>query len=179
MEVRYEGIAVSMASPEDDRMVAVSLQLAHAHQALRRQIAQLRQSLGRRQGGGLPPSIDSSLTTHCLAFCDALSAHHRGEDEGMFASLLRERPDLSAAIANLVEDHAMIASILSRVRKLAEQALGSHGPALEAIGREFDGLAAIMESHFGYEERAISRALDEDATDAEWSGMAFRFDAAP
>lgn len=75
----------------------------------------------------------------------------------MFSQLLLHRPDLSATVANLVEDHGLIAAILSRVREFADMAAESHG-GLEAIGRELDGLAAIMESHFGYEERAISRA---------------------
>ncbi|GGX79306.1 hypothetical protein GCM10010510_25320 [Streptomyces anandii JCM 4720] len=79
----------------------------------------------------------------------------------MFSQLLRERPDLAATVANLVEDHGMIASILSRVRELADGAAQSRAPALEAIRRELDGLAAIMESHFGYEERTISQALDD------------------
>ena len=80
----------------------------------------------------------------------------------MFSALLREHPDLRGTIANLVEDHVMIASILSLVAELAQQAVGSRvrGPKLEAMGRELDGLAAIMESHFRYEERAISKALD-------------------
>ena len=95
----------------------------------------------------------------------------------MFAQLLRERPDLAATVAKLVEDHQAIASILTRVRELADRARGARGAALEEIGRELDGLAAIMESHFGYEERAISRALDEVAPDPEWPGVVFRFGA--
>ena len=93
----------------------------------------------------------------------------------MFSELLRERPDLVGIVANLVQDHEMIASILSRVAKLAEHATGSHGPALEAIGRELDGLAAIMESHFAYEERTISEALDSGIPDTGWSNSVFMF----
>jgi hypothetical protein len=143
-------------------VVALSLQLAQAHQALRRQIVELRAGLGQRR------LSDDALVTHCLAFCDTLTSHHRGEDEGMFSQLLLGRPDLSATVANLVEDHGLIATILSRVRELADMAAGSRG-GLEAIGREIDGLAAIMESHFGYEERAISRALDDGMPDTGWS----------
>lgn len=93
----------------------------------------------------------------------------------MFSQLQRERPDLSTTVANLVEDHGMIASILSRVRELADKAAESRGPVLEAIRRELDGLAAIMESHFSYEERTISEALDEGIPDTEWPDMVFRF----
>lgn len=145
----------------------MSQQLVQAHQELRRQITEIRAGLGNRR------VRDDVLVTHCLAFCAALTAHHQGEDGGMFAQLVRERPDLAGTVANLVEDHGLIASILSRVRELAYQATESSGPALDAIGRELDGLAAIMESHFNYEERTISAALDEGMPDADWADDVF------
>jgi hypothetical protein len=157
-----------VASHDRDRVVALSLQLAQAHQELRHQINQLKAHLRR-------PRPDDVLVTHCLAFCAALTSHHRGEDTGMFAELLRERPDLAGTVANLVQDHEMIASILSRVADLAHHAAGSPDRALDAVGRELDGLAAIMESHFNYEERTMSEALDGAIPDTGWSDMVFRF----
>jgi iron-sulfur cluster repair protein YtfE (RIC family) len=144
-----------MDSREGDRVAALSVQLAEAHEELRRQIGEVRVGLGRRR------LSDDALVTHCLAFCDALTSHHQDEDAGIFPALLRERPDLAGTVAKLVEDHGLIASILSRVRELADEAAdsgvsGSPDATVQAIGRELDGLAAIMESHFGYEERAIS-----------------------
>ncbi|MGY5122424.1 hemerythrin domain-containing protein [Streptomyces sp. 900105755] len=164
-----------MASRDGERAVALSRQLAQAHQELRRQIREIRAGLGHRRLG------DDVLLTHCLAFCTALTSHHQGEDTGMFAQLLRERPDLAATVANLVEDHGLIASILSGVSELADRAVAPRGSALEEIGRELDGLAAIMESHFGYEERTISEALDAgklDAgkPDADWPDLVFGFE---
>ncbi len=158
-----------MASHDPDRAVAFSRQLTEAHQHLRGRIQQLRASLGKRHPD------DNALVTHCLAFCAALTAHHQGEDRGMFTALLRDRPDLAPAVANLVEDHEMIAAILARVAELAEQALRSDAPELAAIGREFDGLAAIVESHFAYEERAIGAALDGGISDTGWSEAVFEF----
>lgn len=140
-------------------MIALSLQLAAAHRRLRHQITEVRAGLGQRR------MRDDTLVTHCLAFCDALTAHHLGEDEGIFTALVAQRPDLAGTIAKLVEDHGMIAAILSRVRELADAAAVSDGAAVEAIRRELDGLAAIMESHFRYEERAVGRALDEDVAE--------------
>jgi hypothetical protein len=158
-----------VASHDRERAVALSVQLAQAHQELRWQINQLRADPGQRRPD------DDVLVTHCLAFCAALTSHHRGEGTALFAELLRERPDLATAVANLVQDHEMIASILSQVAELSDLAAGSGGPALEAIGRELDGLAAIMESHFNYEERTISAALDAGLPDTGWSDMVFRF----
>ncbi|MEY9860541.1 hemerythrin [Catenulispora sp. GAS73] len=146
----------SVAFPGGDRAVALSLQLAQAHQRLRDQIAEVRAGLGHRRRSG------DTLVTHCLAFCDALTSHHRGEDEGMFAQLVREHPDLAPTVAKLIEDHELIAEILARTRELAEKAaLPGGDERTEAIGRELDGLAAIMESHFRYEERTIGQAFSK------------------
>ncbi|MFJ1935225.1 MULTISPECIES: hemerythrin domain-containing protein [unclassified Kitasatospora] len=158
-----------MASQDGDRAVALSLQLSQAHQELRRRIGRIRAGIGQRRPG------DDTLRTHCLAFCAALTAHHQGEDEGMFAHLLRERPQLAGTVAKLVEDHEMIAAILTRVRELADHAAESPGDGLEAVGRELDGLTAIMESHFAYEERTISEALDSAVPDGGWPDQVFRF----
>ncbi|MGI5184195.1 hemerythrin domain-containing protein [Dactylosporangium sp. CA-152071] len=141
-----------MAPQHGDRAVAFSLQLKQAHQELRRQLATLR--------AGSP----GTLTTHCLAFCAAVTAHHQGEDAGMFAELLRLRPDLEGTVAKLVEDHEMIAGLLTRIAGLAD------GPSTDSI----DGLAAILESHFRFEERTISAALDA-TPDTGWTASVFEF----
>jgi hypothetical protein len=138
-----------LAPQHGDRAVAFSRQLRQAHQELRRQLTTLRS--GRPAG---------DLAAHCLAFCAAVTAHHQGEDAGMFTDLLRERPDLEATVAKLVEDHGMIEWILSRVAELTDRAAP---PA--TVQSELDGLAAILDSHFAFEERTIDAALS-----AGWSG---------
>ncbi|MET8628121.1 hemerythrin domain-containing protein [Kitasatospora sp. NPDC004669] len=161
-----------MASPVNGRTAALGLQLAQAHRELRRRLADVRTGLGRRR------LDDDVLLTHCLAFCTALTNHHQGEDEGLFTALVRERPDLAPTVATLVEDHGFISRILTRVRELAEQGAATPGADLEAIGRELDGLAAIMESHFRYEERAIGAALDAGVRDQDhWSEPVLRLRA--
>ncbi len=166
-----EGTRHPLASPDNGRTAALSLQLSRAHQDLRRRLTDVRTNLGRRPD-------DDTLLTHCLAFCTALTNHHQGEDDGLFAQLLHEHPDLAPTIAKLVEDHGFIAAILTRVRDLAQQAAtGSQDADPETIGRELDGLAAIMESHFGYEERAIAAALDAGVADDGWSEPVLRFTA--
>ncbi|WIM99274.1 hemerythrin domain-containing protein [Actinoplanes oblitus] len=152
-----------MASPTSDRITALSNQLAEAHQELRRRLAALR-------AGRLGPD---DLRTHCLAFCTALTTHHRGEDTGLFAALLRERPDLAPTIDNLIEDHGLITGILTRIASLAGANPAEAGdPA--TIQRELDGLTAIMESHFRYEERALATALDAGVPDTGWSTPVLR-----
>ncbi|WP_030394583.1 MULTISPECIES: hemerythrin domain-containing protein [Kitasatospora] len=163
-----------MASQDGGRTAALGRQLSLAHDELRRLINDLKSDLKsgaghRRTGGG------GTLAAHCLAFCSALETHHRGEDDGLFAQLVRERPDLAGTVEKLVEDHSFISSILTRVAELARQAAddGDRG-ADEAIRRELDGLTAIMESHFRYEERVIGAALDRMVPDGDWPEPVFR-----
>ena len=91
----------------------------------------------------------------------------------MFKELLDARPDLAPTIQNLIDDHAVIAAILLQVRALAMQTKTTPAESLPRLRRELDGLAAIAESHFGYEERAISAALDNDVPDSGWSRPVF------
>ena len=66
-------------------------------------------------------------------------------------------------IDKLIEDHALVAGIVRRIRELLTAGPASPGSASlgsAALVRELDGLTAILESHFGYEERRIARALD-------------------
>jgi hemerythrin HHE cation binding domain-containing protein len=149
-----------------DRAMAWSRQLAQAHTDLRERLQDLLAGLGSAPPGG-------GLQAHCLAFCSALAAHHEGEDTGMFAGLLRVRPDLTAAVRKLAEDHRMIAGILASVEGLATEAAGATPQRRQAISRELGGLAAIMESHFGYEERALSSALDGGVPDTGWTTAVF------
>jgi len=61
-------------------------------------------------------------------------------------------------IDKLIEDHQLVAAILRQVRELLEPGRPPSAPA--ALLRELDGLTAILESHFSFEERRIARALD-------------------
>jgi hypothetical protein len=166
-----------VAFSDHDRAVAFGRQLAAAHRELRARVARLRAAIGGFETGG--PGAETgvgALAAHCLAFCSALTAHHEGEDAGMFAELARARPDLAGKIDKLVEDHAMIGTILQRIADLAEQARGADRATLKTLGGELDGLAAIMESHFRFEERAVGAALDDGGvTDTGWSRPVFRF----
>lgn len=98
----------------------------------------------------------------------------RGEDDGLFTELLDARPDLALVIQNLIDDHVAIAAILRQVRALATEAKTAPAEVLPRLRRELDGPAAIADSHFGYEERAISAALDNDVQDSGWSRPVFR-----
>jgi hypothetical protein len=157
-----------VATNDSQRAVAFSRQLRQAHQQLREQLTRIRGESGRIE------YAETELLVHCLAFCSALTTHHTGEDDGMFKELLDARRDLAPTIQSLIDDHAAITAILLQVRALATQAKTTPSESLPRLRRELDGLAAIAESHFGYEERAISAALDNDVPDTGWSRPVFR-----
>ncbi|GAA4445179.1 hemerythrin domain-containing protein [Phytohabitans houttuyneae] len=136
-----------------DRAAALSLQLTLTHQALRERLQLLRDRLA--SGGPATARDGADLRAHCTAFCAALDRHHTGEDGGLFPALRREFPELAPTVDKLAEDHWLIAGILRRVAELTAR---DADPAT-MVG-ELDGLAAIMDSHFAFEERRISAALD-------------------
>jgi iron-sulfur cluster repair protein YtfE (RIC family) len=157
--------------PAPDRMAALSEQLIHVHQELRERLASVRQEAA--DGAGLPgahTAIGEDLLSHCLSFCSAIQAHHTGEDRQLLPALRAAAPELAPVIDNLSEDHALVAGILRQVRELLTPGRAPSRP--EALVRELDGLVAILESHFNYEERRIAKALDT-AGPLPWSADVF------
>lgn len=139
-------------------MVALSEQLTQVHQAMRERLAALRQSVADGGGNPGPWSLDEELRAHCLGFCAAVHSHHTGEDNQLLPMLRAAEPGLAPVIDNLVQDHALVTGILRRVRGLVEA--GKPRPDQDTLIRELDGLTAMLDSHFGYEERRIAQALD-------------------
>ena len=126
----------------DDRRQAYGRQLIDIHDRLRESLDALRRGEG------------ADLGVHCLAFCAAVTEHHTGEDTAVFPALARLHPELRSVLDGLERDHQLIAALLRRVVELAAE------PDRAAIQRELDGLAAILESHFSWEERRLVTALD-------------------
>ena len=125
----------SSLSPTPDRAVALSKQLIQVHQSLRERIASARQQV--TAGADRPAAgaaVPEDLLSHCLGFCAAIHTHHTGED------------------------HRLVAGILQRIRELLAPDWNPAAPG--PLVRELDGLTAILESHFSYEERRIASALD-------------------
>ena len=137
-----------------DRVIALGQELVRVHDGLREQLARIRDAAR----AGERSQVGASLLAHCAAFCSVLTEHHTGEDAHVFPVLARQFPELAPVIEKLAEDHLLVAGILARVQDVvAELAVG--GDTDRLVG-ELDGLAAIMESHFSFEERRIVPALE-------------------
>jgi hypothetical protein len=141
-------------------VAALGEQLIGVHQAMRERLAALRRAAAAgTSGDGIP----ADLLSHCLGFCAVLRTHHSGEDTQLLPALRDAAPELAPVIDTLIEDHRLVAGILHRIAELLAPDAGapaSTGAGPRALAGELDGLAAILESHFGYEERRIAGALD-------------------
>jgi hypothetical protein len=137
-----------------DRVAALSEQLIEAHRTLREGLASLRHEVA---DGRARPDFPEDLHGHCLSFCSSVHTHHTSEDNQVFPALRAAAPELAPVIDKLAEDHSLVAGILEQVRELLASWPVSP-PA--ALLRELDGLTAILESHFSFEERRIARTLD-------------------
>ncbi|YCK41680.1 hemerythrin domain-containing protein [Actinomadura sp. ATCC 39365] len=121
----------------DERVRAFGDELVKVHDWFRGELAALR-------AGG---AVTDDLRAHCLTFCDALSFHHSGEDRVAFPYLEGTRPELKEALDRLRREHEVIAALVEELRAASDPA------AIERV-------AAELESHFDYEERALVPVLN-------------------
>ena len=140
-----------MSEQEKTRLVAWGREMREVHDRLR---AAHRVALDE-VAAGRTPSGSRDLLLFCHGFCTALDGHHRGEDALLFPAVAAEHPDLAEPLRKLVQDHAMIGHLVG-----ALQADVTASAAPDVLGRHLDGIGAIMESHFRFEERTLLAILD-------------------
>jgi hemerythrin-like domain-containing protein len=141
------------------RLIAWDAELRAAHARLRSALDATRAAL---HVGDAPADAASELLLYCIGFCTALDGHHRSEDTTLFPALRAEHPELDAAIDKLMQDHSMLSHLLADLRAAAER-----DDDAETIERHLDGIGAIMESHFRFEERQILEPLRALTLDRE------------
>ncbi len=158
-------ILMTVPDGSRERLAALGDALIEIHAWLREELARLRADVGRYlDGRGERPR---ELKAHCLSFCSALTRHHTGEDAGAFPALAREYPDLAPTIAKLEEDHELISVLQHGLERLLDGIPAEPGAAeAQRVLGELDGLTAILESHFSFEERRIVTALNALAAEA-------------
>jgi hemerythrin-like domain-containing protein len=142
----------------DDRLKAFGNQLINVHSWLREELAKLRHDIDAHLAGRAERPRE--LPAHCLAFCSALERHHTGEDAGAFPALAEQFPQLRPVLQELTRDHRIVSDILRRLQDLLAGLDISDTTQPRHVQSELDGLAALLESHFTYEERKIVAALN-------------------
>ncbi|MFG1879784.1 hemerythrin domain-containing protein [Sphaerisporangium sp. NPDC049003] len=141
------------------RLAAFGNQLIEVHLWLREELARLREDVDSHlDGHGERPR---ELRAHCLTFCSALSRHHTGEDDGVFPVLAERFPALRPVLDELKRDHHLVSDILLRLEELLGGIQPDPGPSeARRVRAELDGLTALLESHFVYEEKRIVTTLN-------------------
>lgn len=137
---------------ETTRIVAWATELRRAHASLRKAVRVAREALDEDPKD---PRTTRDLQLYCRGFCVALGQHHRAEDQTLFPAIEAAHPELAPVLRNLMQDHSMIDHLLTAL----SAAVDSSAPRQE-LERHLDGVTAIMESHFAYEERQILSVLD-------------------
>jgi hypothetical protein len=122
---------------------------------LRRVHRRLREALELAYDGDSDLDTEKDLLLYCWGFCVALDGHHRSEDAALFPAIVAARPDLAPVIAKLSQDHGMIDHLIAGLRRALET-----GISREEKRRHLDGIGAVMETHFGYEERQLIAVLE-------------------
>jgi iron-sulfur cluster repair protein YtfE (RIC family) len=148
-----------MSEGEKSRLVSWSRELRSVHDRLRRALAASRQAVA--DGGPVEPAT-RELLLFCHGFCTALTAHHEGEDRHLFPAIAEQYPQLRDTLHQLRQDHSMIAHLLAGL-----QAATARAATPAELHRHLDGVAAIMESHFRYEERQLLTVLETLALHAD------------
>jgi len=137
---------------DQERLIAWSSELRRVHERLRDALRVARAAVAEPAHGH---DGTRDLLLHCRGFCVALGDHHRGEDRSLFPAIEAAHPGLAPVLRNLTQDHSMIDHLLTAL----SFAVDAHASP-EEIERHLDGIGAIMESHFAYEERQLLTVLD-------------------
>lgn len=148
-----------MTEGEKTRLIAWSNELTAVHGRLREA---LRLTQAAAKAGEPSGSSARELLLFCHGFCTALTGHHEGEDSELFPAICAAHPELAPTLRKLEEDHSMIARLVMDLETATERGL----PA-DKLERHLDGIAAIMESHFRFEERALLTVLTTLDLDAK------------
>ncbi|MGC3955762.1 MAG: hemerythrin domain-containing protein [Propionicimonas sp.] len=148
-----------MTEGEKSRLIAWGMELRAVHQRLREALRVTRQALEE----GVPGQpLPRDLLLFCHGFCTALTGHHQGEDRELFPAIGAAHPELRDTLRKLQQDHSMIEHLIQGLQAALQRAV----PPSELEGH-LEGIAAIMESHFRYEERQLLAVLDTLALQAD------------
>ncbi|MBN9742188.1 nitroreductase family deazaflavin-dependent oxidoreductase [Amycolatopsis sp. A1MSW2902] len=152
----------------DERVKGMGDWLIEVHQWFRAELRALRAQAddlanGRATAIVRPePDLAQEMRTHCLSFCTALRRHHVGEDSVVFPALAEQFPALAPVIAQLAEQHQVVARLQDSIRELVESFVPGESDPVR-LRAELERLAGELEAHFEFEEQAVVTALNATA----------------
>ncbi|HKN94241.1 MAG TPA: hemerythrin domain-containing protein, partial [Thermoleophilaceae bacterium] len=151
---------------------AAGRHLIDVHDALRDELAQLRDLVEQVAAGNTNPAAVRSfitrmtirqnnwtLGTFCETYCRTVTNHHTLEDRSVFPHLRRSEQELAPVLDRLEEEHEQIADMLERVDQALVALVSSEEDGIDRVGRAMDLLTDALLSHFSYEERELIEPL--------------------
>lgn len=156
------------AKPGEERVKGMGDWIVEVHDWMRKELETLRAQADEVIDGtaetieGMPPDLAQEMRTHCLTFCGALRRHHTGEDMAVFPSLAERFPALAPALAQLSEQHKVVAHLQDSIQALLEGFVPGESDPVR-MRAELEQLAGRLESHFEFEERTVVTALNATA----------------
>jgi len=147
--------------------------LAAIHAHYLQDMARLATVIDRIEAGDSPPAhlaqivLATDMAQNFAAFgnlcgqgCQMLAMHHNIEEHHMFPEVEAKAPPFAALIARLREEHKVVHELLNRLAACAGRLTQSPDADGFAETRAvFDALHRAIQSHFGYEERALEAAI--------------------
>lgn len=144
-----------MASPpnllNDDGSASMATMFMMSHHGFRRDLARFVRALSQ-------PAAEqrtAALQQEWRFFHGALHGHHQMEDNGIFAGMKAQNPDLAGCIEGLAQDHRRIDPLLERGDAAFAQLPQASADAL-AVVRE---LQSLLDPHLATEESQIAPQL--------------------
>ena len=125
--------------------------LKSIHDAFRRELELIRAEVDRSG-----PVLGAQLRVNCLTLCGGLHGHHVKEDEGLFAGLGAQHPELAPVLDRLREEHQRVAALLAELQQTLTAESADRDQVREQVGR----LVAELEAHLAYEEEQLIPVLD-------------------
>ena len=154
------------------REQAAGRHLIDVHDALRAELAQLRDLVEQVAAGSTNPAAVRSfinrmtirqnlwtLGTFCETYCRVVTHHHVLEDRSVFPHLRRQDEALGPVIDRLEQEHEQIADLLERVDQALVALVAAEDDGIDRVERAMNLLTDALLSHFSYEERELVEPL--------------------
>ncbi|MGH4033216.1 hemerythrin domain-containing protein [Actinomycetota bacterium Odt1-20B] len=105
-----------------------------------------------------PPGLGFQIRRRCLAFCDALTFHHTGEDGAVFPGVERYHPELIPVLDRLRAEHREVARIKEELLALLADLAT---PEPDELLAHIDRLTKELTVHLDYEEEWLVPVLTD------------------
>jgi hemerythrin-like domain-containing protein len=158
-------------APADTRMMRI------VHDALRRDLARALEALTRERS--IPVSQRQAIARHLVWMMAFLRAHHRSEDDGLYA-LVRQRDSSSDELLDTMEhDHQAIATVIADVDAAARAVIDGDAPTADALVGSVAALEHHLLPHLRREEDEAMPVVSACITDTEWRALDLEHNVKP